>query len=287
MKRTITISLLLLTSLGAFAQETVYALTESNALVSFKTNATGTLLSNVMISGMPTGVKMVGIDIRPDGGGLYGAGTDSRIYTINRLTGAASAVGTGFGAISGNSFGFDFNPTVDRIRLVSDADQNLRLNPITGGLAATDMALKYKAGDANFGVNPMVGGAAYTNNFKGATTTSLYGIDAMTDSLVLQAPPNDGTLTTIGALGSDTNEWIGFDISGFTGNAYCSLTTPGVNVQSSNFFRMNLATGAASFVGTIGSGDCDRILGLTVVPEPGSIIGLGLSLVLCLRRRSR
>ena len=44
-------------------------------------------------------------------------------------------------ALSGTAFGFDFNPTVDRIRVVSDTGQNLRLNPDTGAVAAVDGAL--------------------------------------------------------------------------------------------------------------------------------------------------
>ena len=55
--------------------------------------------------------------------------------------------------LAGSDFGFDFNPTVDRIRLISDADQNLRLNPMTGGVAATDSMLKHNSGP-HFGIDP-------------------------------------------------------------------------------------------------------------------------------------
>jgi hypothetical protein len=54
-------------------------------------------------------------------------------------------------SLNGSSFGFDFNPTVDRIRVQSDADQNLRLNPATGALAATDTTLSFAVGDTNQG----------------------------------------------------------------------------------------------------------------------------------------
>ncbi|MCE9558072.1 MAG: DUF4394 domain-containing protein [Armatimonadetes bacterium] len=274
-------------SLAARA-ERIYGISESNQLVSFNSSAPGTLLSNVMVSGLMSGEHIVGIDFRPNGNGLYGLGSSNRVYILNAGTGAATAVGAGFSSVlTGTSYGFDFNPTVDRIRVTSDSDQNLRLNPITGTTAATDTNLNYAAADPNFGANPNIVGSAYTNSRAGATTTTLYGIDSTTNTLVLQNPPNSGTLNTIGSLGVDTNEWVGFDISGSTGVAFASLTTPGANVHSSNLFTMNLTTGAAQFVGTIGGESCDRLVGLTVVPEPSSVLALmgGLGVMAMRRRR--
>ena len=62
------------------------------------------------------------------------------------------------------------NPTVDRLRVVSDDGTNLRVNPITGALAATDGRLAYRAGDPAFGVQPGIGDVAYTNNDADCTT---------------------------------------------------------------------------------------------------------------------
>ena len=50
------------------------------------------------------------------------------------------------------------------------------------------------------GCSPNVTASAYTNNFAGATTTTLYGIDTNLDILVTQGN-NTGTLGTIGPLG--------------------------------------------------------------------------------------
>ena len=41
----------------------------------------------------------------------------------------------------------------------------------------------------------------------------LYGIDSQTDTLVIQNPPNNGTLVPVGALGVNTNDEVGFDIT--------------------------------------------------------------------------
>ena len=89
-------------------------------------------------------------------GSSTGLGSTSRLYTIDLTSGVATQVGASpfAAALSGTNFGFDFNPVVDRVRVVSDADQNLRLNPNNGALAATDTALAYAVGDANAGANP-------------------------------------------------------------------------------------------------------------------------------------
>ena len=157
------------------------------------------------------------------------------MYTINPTTGAATQVGAaGAFTLNGTAFGFDFNPVVDRIRVVSDVDQNFRLNPNDGTLVSADTALIYAAGDANAGQNPNVVGSAYTNNVAGAAATTLFGIDSNLDILVRQGSTNgtlisanSGQLFTVGALGVNTANLVGFDISGATGIAYASLTAPG------------------------------------------------------------
>ena len=149
---------------------TAFGLSNANQIVTFDTNTPSTPLSVVAITGLQSGETALGIDVRPATGQLYLLGSSSRIYVIDPVTGAATAVGAAFTpALSGTAFGFDFNPTVDRIRVVSDTGQNLRLNPDTGAVAAVDGALNPGA--------PHVVGSAYTNNFAGATTTTLYAID--------------------------------------------------------------------------------------------------------------
>jgi hypothetical protein len=240
--------------------ETIYAVTTTNVLLTFDSATPGTIAASVGITGLQAGESILGIDLRPATGQLYALGSTSRLYTINPLTGAATQVGSaGAFTLNGTFFGFDFNPTVDRIRVVSDTDQNLRLNPDTGALAVTDTNLAYAAGDPNFGANPLVTGSAYTNNFSGTATTTLYGIDANLNILVTQNPPNTGTLNTVGALGVIVTSAVGFDISGVTGIAYASLSTgPTINP----LYTINLATGAATLIGNITS--AVQIIDITV-----------------------
>ncbi|HEX6625859.1 MAG TPA: DUF4394 domain-containing protein, partial [Pyrinomonadaceae bacterium] len=252
------------------APVTIFAVTTTNNLLSFSSATPGTISSTTPITGLAPGESVVGLDVRPATRQLYGLVQRAfaentpplRLVIINPTTGAATAVGTFFGpATSGISFGFDFNPTVDRIRITSDTDTNLRVHPDTGAVAATDGALAYAAADANAGQNPNVVGSAYTNNFAGATTTTLYDIDSNLDILVTQNPPNNGTLNTVGALGVDASSLAGFDIATFSGTAFAGLNTGGAE---SGLYTINLTTGAATLVGQIGPSGTGTVRGLTV-----------------------
>jgi hypothetical protein len=260
--------------------ELLTGLTTTNQLVSFDSATPGTINTTVGITGLQAGETLLGIDFRPANGGLYALGSTSRLYSINPLTGVATQVGSaGSFTLSGTSFGADFNPTVDRLRVTSNTGQNLRLNPNDGTLSATDTPLAYAAGDANAGTTPRVVGSAYTNNFAGAVSTTLYAIDSNLDVLATQNPPNAGVLNTVGALGFNTSDLVGFDISG-SGIAYALLTAPAAN--SSQLFTINLSTGAATLIGTVGGGVTLNGLAAPIgsVPEPGTwlmfLIGFGL-----------
>ena len=154
---------------------------------------------------------------------------------MNTANGALTVVGSTFGtALVGTAFGFDFNPTVDRIRLVSNTGQNLRLHPDLGTVAAVD-------GNLNPGT-PAVTAGAYTNNIAGATTTVLFVIDSQTDTLFRQDPPNNGTLVSIGSLGINVDADSGFDIGGNSTTAFALLKVNNVTAV----YSINLATGAAT-----------------------------------------
>ena len=291
-------SLILAAAVGVFsassvmADATVYALGTDNILRVFQASTPGTIAATIPVTGLANGESLIGIDTRALNGDLVGVGSGSSIYKIDKVTGAATVIGTpGTLALSGAEAGIDFNPTVDRIRYVDAGAGNRRFNPVTGGVAANDAALTY----SNNAATPRAVGVAYTNSKLGgvpAGSVREYIIDSGIDALGEvgsqaggNASFNAGVTAVVGTgLGVDTNDLVGFDIDGNTGVAYLSLTDPISNLSS--FYTLNLATGSANLVGAIDvSVQGATIRDITVVPEPTAMAGLGLAAMLGLRRR--
>ena len=286
-----------------------YALTDENDLILIDTAAPEDILAGGPITGLNTALgtqDLIGIDFRPATGQLYGIGNLGGIFVINPQTRVAVQTGTllpdptditdgnaPFTGLSGSRYGIDFNPLPDRLRIVSNTEQNLRVNVDTG-LTITDGDLQYGANQPGAtGDNPNVTSAAYTNSFAPSPRTpppgtTLYTIDVRSseDRLLIQNPPNAGTLTLVGSLGVDAASVSGFDIvadgsGNNTGLAALQLIDQGV----SRLYSINLATGAATPLGIIGGGDI--IDGLAVVPEPAGLALLGLGAAGFLARRRR
>jgi len=276
--------LLVLAGVGALAStasaDVIFGVTSTERLVSFDSAAPGVISTNVAISGLRANETIRGIDFRPLTGGLFGLGSSSRLYLINPTTGNAVAVDpAGFTPmLSGTNFGFDFNPTIDRIRVVGNDDQNTVLNPGTGaGTAATGVF--YAPGDPNSGANASIVGSAYDRNFVGGVTSQLYGIDSNLGILVKQAN-SAGTLTTVGALGTDFGNDVGFDITA-GGTAY--VTNRLSFAPQTHFFTVNLLTGQTSLAGIVG--DSLSLDAIAATPAPGSLALLGVAGLLARRRR--
>lgn len=157
------------------------------------------------------------------------------------------------GAISG----FDFNPVADRLRLVGDNDQNFRINVDTGAVIV-DGDLAFAAGDINAGVNPNITASAYTNSVAGATTTQLYNLDPLLNRLVLQSPPNDGTLQTLAELDINLDLVSGFDIVTSEDGENTAFV-----VSNATLYQIDLESGATTNLGMIGDLAGRNFLGLT------------------------
>ncbi|MEO6540907.1 MAG: DUF4394 domain-containing protein, partial [Ferruginibacter sp.] len=230
-----------------------FGLTASNGLVKYNANASQTVIAQVAVTGLQAGEKLLGIDFRPATGQLYGLGNSNRLYVINTLTGAARAIGTApFTPALGDAIaGFDFNPTVDRIRVVTTGGTNLRLNPETGAVAAID---------GNINNTERITGVAYTNSYAGASVTTLFDIDAY--SLYKQDPPNNGTITRINNFGLPGYNVVSgdLDISPDNKVVLVPLTVGGIN----NLYQIDTATGKALDLGTLAT----AIIGLAIPTNP-------------------
>jgi hypothetical protein len=189
---------------------------------------------------------LVGIDVRPADGMLYGVAGDGTIVTIDLKSGQTAmkskmseALKPGVGAT------IDFNPVADRLRVMGSDGTSLRVN-VDDGKAVVDGSHKYKDGDANAGKTPNVIAGAYTNSWKGTKATTLYNIDAATGALVTQAPPNDGVLNTVGSLGIPVRGPVAFNIV-----AMGEDRNEAWLVAGGALYSVDLKTGKAGMVGKI------------------------------------
>jgi Domain of unknown function (DUF4394) len=231
------------------------ATTNQNQLITFNARNAERIKDIQAITGLPSGVSLRGIDFRPKTGDLYGVGSDSVVYRVNPGTGIAIAEGPAFTpALRGASFGVDFNPVVDKIRVVSDDRQNLRLNVDEGTVLSADA-------DLNPGM-PQVVAAGYENSsfsFTQPTATKLHVVDAASDTLFTQDPPNNGTLTNPRKLRVDVGLNAGFDVVGADNMGLLSNAKSG---RGTELYTVDLTTGKTRSLGRIGGGKRLVVTGL-------------------------
>lgn len=241
----------------------------------------------VTINGVVGGESMVGIDYRPSTGQLFGLGINGgsdtgTLYLLDPQTGAATVVGVSSGIgfvdglgspvdLPGAGYGFDFNPAVDRIRVVTGTGLNFRVNPNTGAPVDGDsLAAGIQPDGGLNGATGAADGVAYTNGAgvmtEGTVVTTLYAIDASTDGLYIQNPPNAGTETavipiTLNGASLDFSSAGGFDIPSdvqstatsapvTSGSGFAVLTVANI----AHLYRIDLVAGAAADLGVIGAG---------------------------------
>ena len=216
----------------------IFGLTCANQLVLFGSGNPEELQRQVQITGMSAGSVMVGIDFR--GGDLYGVGTDSRVYTVDTLTGAATAVGGAFSPeLTGEHFGMAYDAGHDVLHVASvESNQSLEINPTTGTVTATRPELAYAAGDEHQGANPALAAEAYHGS-------ALYGVES-NENTVVMASAETGALTTVADLPFNVYLCSGMDID-TDGSAYAALGTD----SGSELYTIDLGSGAPTYLGDI------------------------------------
>jgi hypothetical protein len=269
---------------------TAYILS-NNTLNSFDTSNPDNLNAKIPITGLATGQNLVGIDFRPQNGKLYGIASDgmgnAQLYAISIQTGLAVAIGTlgqfvdGVGnpvAITGSDLGIDFNPTVDRLRIVTSNGLNFRVNPNTGAAIDSNLSIADVNPDGSInGGTTTVNATAYTNSAPNVTRTTQYTLDSVSNTLFIQNPPNSGTqisplVVTLNGTPLDFTSVNGFDIpSGVnvsvsntpaTGQAFAVLTVGSIT----GLYGIELSTGVATLIGTVGTGT-DSVQGFALQNE--------------------
>jgi hypothetical protein len=249
-------------------------------LASFDTEKPGSFTDVKLVTGLGPGEKLADVDFRyhPNGelsplpgpqlfGLTFKEGLEYsvRLYTIDLATGAATPVGPEFGQTpAGNTYGIDFNPSADRVRVVDDFDANFRVNPNNGALAVKDTNLNpagHKVAGVAYDRVDQVIPPVVPNN------TTAYAIDTSAGSLVTigdlngsPKSPNEGVLVNPKPLGVtvNPNTPVGFDIDR-AGAAYASI----VGGSGPGLYSVNLATGAAALIGALPV----ALNGLAIVPS--------------------
>ncbi len=192
---------------------------------------------SVKVSGI-TG-KLVGIDVRPADGLLYGLVDDGTVVTIATDGKATMKSKLDTMLAKGVMATVDFNPVADRLRVMGSDGMSLRAN-VDDGKVTKDGDHKYADADMHKGEKPNIVAGAYTNSVKGTKETALFNIDATIGALVKQAPPNDGILGAIGKLGVKPTT-VAFDIvSDGAGKNEAYLMADGT------LYSVDLATGKAT-----------------------------------------
>lgn len=293
--------------------ETIFGMTTAGSgsllpgigLVSFDSASPGTISSVANFSGLVAGHGLRSIDFRPSTGELYAVsnnGAAAQIYTVNLATAALTSIGSGF-TLTGNAVNrieIDFNPVTDWIRIITGAtrasslENNFFVDPASGALS-TAANLFYASGDAqSAATNFSIIGAAHSNNFAGATTTTLYAWEYDTDSLntiggIGGSPsPDTGEMTTVNRPNSPltSNAGLGMDISGASGILYASHDSPS-STEVMGLYTRDLTSGVDTLIGTYGSGIFISDISVLPIPEPSSALLGGLAACILAARRRR
>ena len=259
-----------------------YAATSEGRLIFFE-RASGAINQSQRIGGLGSGERILGIDFRPADASLYAVTSEGRLYVVDTESGEATlkselgadAADTSepYAGLDGDVFGVNFNPVADRLRVVSDSGQNLRINVDTGA-TSTDASLNPGA--------PSIAAAAYTNSFSAACRTRLLVIDASSDELFLQDPPNAGTLTKLGDLNRPDadGDWAAFEVvtnEAGSNRAFAAFPAPG----GARLYDVDLTSGDLLNVRTLGLRDGEALRGVSAAPPataptqaPGELLGV-------------
>lgn len=250
-------------------QATVFGITDNGRMISFKPGTPGTLESSLPLSGLQGGERVLGFDIRPANGVLYLLSDAGRVYTVDPSVAVARLqatlmpnAGDPFTRLIGTAFGTDFSPTVDALRVISDAEHNLAVFVDTGTTLTTTTLTR----DDSSLPSPDVIAIAYTNNYANPPGSVLYNIDLGSNMLVTQIPANSGRLQTVGPLGTGETFTFsgGFDIVGGDNGLALAALESTAQPNQSILYRVDLRTGALTPIGPIGPSGTMRLMGLTI-----------------------
>jgi trimeric autotransporter adhesin len=257
------------------------ALTDNNGLVSFMSGFPSKLCTSTTVSGLQGAESVLGIDVRPSDRNVYAVTSAGRLYTVNATTGTATTVATLSADPTDNTdpytpndlnggIAMDVSPAADQLRAYNGNGKNLRVN-LNTGVVTSDIALSAA------GLNPAnasIATISYTNGFAGTVNNTLYLIDSTNDRLLTTpAGATGGVLANVGSLAiqGDVQAVAGLEINAVNNSAFAALQVG--NATSSDLYNINLSTGAATRVGSIGT--TARVRKITYASPPvATLVGI-------------
>lgn len=259
--RTISLGMFIFLGVSGLRAERIYGISAASSsgaaaaqnLVRFDSATPGVVITvgNINV-GKIAGHAIRSIDFRPATNQLYAISTDTtfpsqaRVYTVNLATGAVTPIGaTDFvlGNNSSQAVEMEFDPTTDTIRVLTGASKrsgqnnNFRVSPVTGALIATDPNIDYSTSTNPTEVDNGISAGAYTNNFAGASQTTLYVWDwtafdvlATLGGVNGSQTPNNGQIAIVNLpqtpLTSPSGQGLGMDISPNSGILFVTHDSP-------------------------------------------------------------
>lgn len=254
---------LLATALLCACQDnyTAYALTSTGSIITFKTDSPSSITATKTVSGLASGETLVQIVYRPADGKIYGITSDQLLCSVDPGSGVATLVSSSAftsDTISSPAIGFD--PVHDQLRVVT-AEYNLRVSvSAAGALVQSATKVAFDSGDTYSGKTPQLAAITYGNPAAGAASTTLYALDVTTQSLLRVGDADAGATTsvdsgdlhTIGSVGVSFTANAGLSIQSGNDTAYAVLQQSG---SAAALYTIDLGSGAASKVGSIGDGE--------------------------------
>ncbi len=206
--------------LGAFSNAasalSIYVVTAGNKLARYDSESAASISRFGYLTGFTNGdTSLIGCDFRIQDGLLYGVGNNGGIYTIDTVSAVMTFKQTLTVRLEGTSFGVDFNPVADHLRIVGNGGQNLR-HSLATGITTVDDPLDYPPTSPVNTSGPTatgIAGAAYSNNdYDLATGTTLFVLDTNLKQLSIQSPASNGTLSPVTKLSIPVGLFSGIDI---------------------------------------------------------------------------
>lgn len=217
-------------------------ITASGATITID-NTTGAVLSRSSITGLGTGETIVDADYRNADGRLWLLTSASKLYSVEEASNVATERSTlSVLLTAGETYSVDFNPVVDRLRVIGSNNTNWAVNVENGAVAVNTVA----TGPAGFEVTQ----SAYTDTFSATGRgTLLFNLDETNNVLYGQNPANDGIQTLESTLGVDPTDIIGFDLPADTTTGLAPMVVGGQLAM----YRINTdaSSNAATKVGNI------------------------------------